>query len=219
MKARFQAALHSARAGRAATIAAAACLSIQLACTAGNDGASASGYRGWLLPRPQQKIDFTLTDTDGQPFHFRQETDGFVTLLFFGYTHCPDVCPIHMANIGAVLEDLPFELRRQIKVVFVTTDPERDTPERLRDWLDNFDRSFIGLRGSREQVNKTQVALALPASVIEETDDGGYLVGHSARVLAFTKDNYAHIAYPFGTRQADWAHDLPRLVSERWEDR
>jgi protein SCO1/2 len=169
------------------------------------------------MPRPQEKVDFTLTDTEGEPFDFRARTDGYVTLLFFGYTYCPDVCPIHMANIGAVLDDFLFEVSSQIKVVFVTTDPERDTPERLRLWLDNFDTSFIGLRGGRDEVNEIQIALGLPASVIEETEGGGYLVGHSARVLAFTKDNLAHIAYPFGTRQTDWAHDLPKLVDERWE--
>lgn len=199
------------------TLLASATLLIHLACSTGNDGASATGYRGWLMPAPQEKVDFTLTNTEGEAFDFRTETDGYVTLLFFGYTHCPDVCPIHMANIGAVLDDFPFEVRRQIKVVFVTTDPERDTPERLRQWLDNFDRSFIGLRGTRAEVNEIQIALGLPASVIEETGDGRYLVGHSARVLAFTKDNLAHVAYPFGTRQTDWAHDLPKLVNERWE--
>jgi protein SCO1/2 len=196
-----------------------ACLLVFCACTTGNDGASEPGYSGWTLPVPQEKVDFTLLDTDGQPFDFREGTDGYVTLLFFGYTYCPDVCPIHMANIGAVLRDFPFEVQEQIKVVFVTTDPERDTPERLRLWLDNFDRDFIGLTGSREEVNEIQTAFGLPASVKEEVEGGGYFIGHSSRVLAFTKDNLAHVAYPFGTRQADWATDLPKLVNERWGTR
>jgi protein SCO1/2 len=212
----FRAATHRPRPGRLVTVALSAFLTFHTACTAGNDSASETGYRGWVMPAPQEKIDFTLSDTDGRPFDFQAETEGYLTLLFFGYTYCPDVCPIHMANIGAVLDDFPFDTRQAIKVVFVTTDPERDTPERLRDWLDNFDPSFIGLRGNRDEVNEIQMALGLPASVIEETGDD-YLVGHSARVLAFTKDNLAHISYPFGTRQADWAHDLPKLVDERWE--
>ncbi|MGD2152310.1 MAG: SCO family protein [Gemmatimonadales bacterium] len=202
---------------RLAVLAGGVCLFLLAACAPEQSRSGGSRYRGWLMPQPQEKVDFTLSDTDGEPFDFRAETDGYVTLLFFGYTYCPDVCPIHMANIGAVLDDLPFEIRRQIKVVFVTTDPERDTPERLRHWLDNFDTSFIGLRGSRDEVNQIQVALGLPASVIEESEGDDYLVGHSARVLAFTKDSRAHLAYPFGTRQADWAHDLPMLVDERWE--
>ena len=190
---------------------------VATACAPATDRDTSSGYRGQLFPEPRAKIDFTLSDTEGADFSFRDETDGYVTLLFFGYTHCPDVCPIHMANIAAVLEDFPFELRQQFKVVFVTTDPERDTPKRLRQWLDNFSRDFIGLRGSQEEVNRIQVAMGLPGSVIEENEEEDYLVGHSARVLAFTKDDLAHISYPFGTRQADWAYDLPKLVDERWE--
>jgi protein SCO1/2 len=201
------------------TLALCACLLTQTGCGPAPDSSDPAGYRGSVLPAPVAKVDFTLTDTEGQPFDFREGTEGYVALLFFGYTYCPDVCPIHMANIGAVLSDFPFELRRQFKVVFVTTDPERDTPERLREWLDNFDRDFIGLAGTREEVNDIQMALGLPASVIEEAEGGEYFIGHSARVLAFSKDNLAHVAYPFGTRQADWAHDLPKLANDTWDRR
>jgi len=169
--------------------------------------------KGRVLQQPIQKIDFTLTTTDGRPFQFRKETDGFVTLLFFGYTYCPDVCPVHMANLASVLRKVPPEQASQIKVIFVTTDPERDTPERLREWLSYFDRRFIGLVGSVEEVNQIQGRLGLGASYLEDrTSDGGYGVAHAAQVLAFTRDNLAHVVYPFGTRQSDWAHDLPKLV-------
>lgn len=169
-------------------------------------------YRGRVLPEPRPKVDFTLTDTEGKPFDFRSETDGYVTLLFFGYTNCPDVCPVHMANIGAVMSDYPPELRRQFKVVFVTTDPERDTPQRTREWLDNFDREFIGLTGPREEVNAIERELGLPVSVKPENQETEYDVAHAASVLAFGKDGLARLMYPFGTRQEDWAHDLPKLA-------
>jgi protein SCO1/2 len=199
------------------TVAIAALLLGYAGCSPGGGRGGDAGYRGVLLPEPREKIDFTLSDTEGEPFRFREETEGYVTLLFFGYTHCPDVCPVHMANIAAVLEGFPFELRREFKVIFVSTDPERDTPERLRAWLDGFDPAFIGLRGSEAEVNEIAVSLGMPASVKGEPVDGSYLVGHSAQVMAFTKDNVAHLVYPFGTRQADWAHDLPRLARERWD--
>lgn len=169
-------------------------------------------WRGLVLQEPLQKAEFTLTDTEGRPFRFREETDGYVTLLFFGYTHCPDICPLHIANLAAVLQDLPDAVRSQVKVVFVTTDPERDTPERIREWLDAFDPSFIGLWGPLEQVNQIQAAFRLPPAVKQEVPGGDDLVSHAAYVLAFTADNLAHLLYPSGTRQADWAHDLPRLV-------
>ncbi|HKY61290.1 MAG TPA: SCO family protein [Gemmatimonadota bacterium] len=173
--------------------------------------------RGTLLDPPWAKPDFTLTDTEGRPFDFRARTDGFVTLLFFGYTHCPDVCPIHMANIAAVLKDLDYADRSRIRVVFVTTDPERDTPAVVRAWLDRFDRSFIGLRGTDAEVDAIQGSLHLPAAIRQPSRPGplpgAYAVGHAAQVLAFTPDGRARVVYPFGTRQSDWANDLPKLVA------
>jgi len=174
--------------------------------------------RGTVLVPSWPKPEFTLTDTRGRPYDFRAETEGLVTLLFFGYTHCPDVCPIHMGNIAAVLRDLKYAERARIRVVFVTTDPDRDTPEQLRAWLDRFDRSFVGLRGTEAEVDAIQAELHLPGAVRQPSRPGplpgAYAVGHAAQVIAFTPDGRARVVYPFGTRQADWAHDLPRLVGE-----
>ncbi|HEY7573705.1 MAG TPA: SCO family protein, partial [Thermoanaerobaculia bacterium] len=128
-----------AAAALAALVAGAACSEGAPARAAGGGGGPEAGaLRGTELDPSWPKPDFTLTDTEGGPFDFRARTDGFVTLLFFGYTHCPDVCPVHMANIAAVLADLDYADRARIRVVFVTTDPERDTPGRLREWLDRF---------------------------------------------------------------------------------
>jgi protein SCO1/2 len=174
--------------------------------------------RGTPYEEPLEKPYFVLNSSSGEPFSFREDTEGFVALLFFGYTHCPDVCPIHMANIAAVLSTLPPRVAHRVKVVMVTTDPDRDTPERLRQWLDSFNPSFVGLRGTLDEVNDIQQGLGLPpASVYGEGNN--YSVGHSARVIAFTLDNRAHVSYPFGTRQTDWAHDLPKLVEGKWNTR
>src|SRR5207245_5442656 len=101
-------------------------------------------YRGGLVAPPLPKPRFVLTDTSGALFDFWSRTLGSVTLLFFGYTYCPDQCPMHMANIGGALKTLPSGVADQVKLVFVTTDPLRDTPVELRRWLDNFDRHFVG---------------------------------------------------------------------------
>lgn len=185
----------------------------------GKDGSAdlddATGWYGSVLEKPVPKVDFSLRDTEGRPFEFASETEGSLTLLFFGYTNCPDICPIHLASIAAVMRDFPYELRSRIKVVFVSTDPERDTPERLRSWLDGFDESFVGLLGTVEQVNDIERSFGLAPSFVDPAQDSErYMVGHAAQVLAFTPDNLAHIAYPFGTRQSDWAKDLPRLARE-----
>jgi protein SCO1 len=180
-------------------------------------------YSGRNLPYALEKPDFTFTDMHGEPFDFRRDTEGVVTLLFFGFTNCPDVCPVQLANIGAVLRDLPAETARQIKVVFVTTDPERDTPERMREWLGAIHPAFIGVSGPLDQVNAAENALLLPASVIERThgeptghgaSEESYFVGHASAVVAFTADGLSRVMYPFGTRQQDYRRDLPRLVAE-----
>ena len=136
-----------------------------------------------------------------------------MTLLFFGYTNCPDVCPVHMANIAAALHKLPDNVARQVKVVFVTTDPERDTPEAIRTWLDHFDKRFIGLTGTQAEVDSAQVAMRLPPAYREAIPGAPYQVGHSAHVIAFTKDGMARFALPFGTRQSEWAQEIPRFVA------
>jgi protein SCO1/2 len=164
-------------------------------------------------PDPQPKPDFILTDTEGHPFAFREATAGSVTLLFFGYTNCPDVCPVHMANIAAALHKLPDAVARQVTVVFVTTDPARDPPARIRAWLDHFDRRFIGLTGSQAAVDSAQVAMGLPSAYREDIGGGRYLVGHASHVVAFTRDGLGRFAYPFGTRQTEWAQEIPRLVA------
>ncbi len=174
--------------------------------------ADPSSYRGAVLTQPQPKPDFTLTDTSGAPFAFRERTDGYVTLLFFGYTSCPDICPLQMANLSAALRKQPATVQSAVKVVFVTTDPARDTPERLRGWLDAFDHDFIGLTGSPAAIAAVEAAAGVAPSRPVSRPDGSYLVEHAAYVIAYGRDNYARVQYPAGVRQEDWAHDLPKLV-------
>ncbi len=141
--------------------------------------------------------EFQLTDTEGQVFDFATESKGSVTLLFFGYTRC--------------------RIASQVQVVFVTTDPDRDTPERIREWLDHFDTEFIGLTGTEEEIAAAGRQVKIAPAVKEPLEDGDYLMGHSARVIAFTADGAGRYLYPFGTRQADWAAEIPALVAWRPE--
>ncbi len=179
------------------------------------------GLRGVRLSPPRPKPDFTLTATDGRPFNFKAGTRGAVALLYFGYTNCPDVCPLHLTNIAAALRRMPPEDRAMVRVVFVTTDPARDTPQRLRQWLDNFDRRFIGLSGSADSVNQIQVRLGLPPATMEMMDStapgprAAYGVGHAAQVLAFTPDDSLRAEYPSGFTPDDWLSDLPKLAKIR----
>ena len=118
-----------------------------------------------------------------------------------------------MAVLDHTFEKLASDVRESIDVVFVTTDPERDTPAELGAFLDRFDPEFIGLTGSADDLRDTQVAAGVPVAVIEPPDaDGEYLVGHATQVVVFDADGIARRVYPFGVRQSDWLADLPRLV-------
>src|SRR6516165_9430530 len=129
-----------------------------LASLAPAQPAKSDSYRGGLITPPLPKPRFVLTDTSGASFDFWQRTQGSVTLLFFGYTYCPDQCPMHMTNLGAALKKMPAGISDQVKLVFVTTDPARDTPVELRRWLDLFDRRFIGLTESEAAIEAVQRA-------------------------------------------------------------
>ncbi|MES2305314.1 MAG: SCO family protein [Gemmatimonadota bacterium] len=191
-------------------------LGAALACNGGEQGQlSPSGFLGAELPNPVPKPDFTFTDSKGKPFSLVTETEGKVTLLFFGYTHCPDVCPVHLANIAAVLDKLSEEETRDIRVVFVTTDPERDSIAVLDRWVKGFNPAFIGLTGSDSLLAAAQGIVKLLPAIRDSVRDasGGYAVGHAATVIAYTRDGMGRVMYPFGTRQRDWAHDLPLLLA------
>jgi hypothetical protein len=124
-----------------------------------------------------------------------------------------------MANIAAVLKRLPDDVARRVKVVFVTVDPERDTPQRLREWLDLFDPGFVGLTGDPRSIDsamkKTLGDIYFPATR-EDSPNGDYSVSHAAFILAYTSDGFAHTVYPFGTQQGDWEHDLRKLADGGW---
>ena len=180
---------------------------------------SGATYRGGLVSPPLPKAKFILTDTSAAPFDFWQKTQGYVTLLFFGYTHCPDLCPLHMANIAMALKRMPASVAEQVKLVFVTTDPGRDSPEVLRTWLDRFDKRFIGLTGSEAAIEAAQQASAVPPARKAPLTNREYEVAHTSFVIAYTKDDLAHVIYPGGINQNDWAQDLPRLIKETWSSR
>ena len=170
-------------------------------------------YRGGLVAPPLPKPRFVLTDTSGAPFDFWNRTQGSVTLLFFGYTYCPDQCPMHMANIGAALKRLPSGMADQVKLVFVTTDPAHDTPVQLRRWLDNFGKHFVGLTGTEAALAAVQKAAGVPLAYAEP---GNHSIAHANFVVVYTKDNLAHVIYPGGVSKGDWIHDLPLLIKESW---
>jgi protein SCO1 len=169
----------------------------------------AGEYRGLKLDPPQPRPTFTLRDTQGRPYDFAARTRGRPTFLYFGYTHCPDVCPTTMADVAAALRAVPPSVGRAVQVVFVTTDPARDTGPVLAAWLRHFDTDvpnrFVGLTGTRSQLDAAQVAARVPVA----EDDGQT---HSAELLLYGTDDYARVVYLDGSSPEDMEHDLPAVA-------
>jgi protein SCO1 len=191
-------------------------LFLLLACTAAPARElSPNGFIGAEVDvlRPIPTVPFR--DTRGEFYDLAAAAEGKVLLLFFGYTNCPDICPVHLANIAAVIKRMPDAVQRQVLTVFVTADPSRDTLPRLHEWVTGFDREFVGLTGDQWAIDSAQVLLGLVPAVLDTArkDRKEYLVGHAGQVIAFTKDGLARVHYPFGTRQRDWADDLPKLLA------
>lgn len=172
---------------------------------------STGDLQGVAIDNPSEKGSFVLTDTEGESYDFVARTKGRLTLLYFGYLQCPDICPVHLAQIAEVLGE-DAELARKTEVVFVSVDPDRDTPEAIREFLDRFDTSFVGLTGTHDELKVAQEAAGVPpARIFGEGDD--YTVDHAGWVIAYAPDGLSYSIYPFGTRQSEWNNDLQVLAS------
>ena len=172
---------------------------------------SGSPYQGLYLRDAYRKPSFTLTDTTGAAFDFAARTAAGPTLLFFGFTNCPDICPTTMADVALALRDVEPAVAEATTVVFVTTDPARDTPEVLGEYLDRFDgdlpTSFVGLIGDQEQIDQAQLAAGVPLA-----RDGG--TSHSALLLLYGTDGEADVAFDAGNSSRDIAADLTLVAAE-----
>jgi protein SCO1 len=173
------------------------------------------GWRGLPIELDRSLPDVTLLDTDGAPVPLAERFLGDPTLLFFGYTSCPDICPIHLATIASAM-DATNTTYEQLDVVFVSVDPERDTPERIDEFLANFDREIVGLHGDLATIEEALSQLDLPGPIVEGADPRGEgdLIGHPAQVIGFDAEGRAQRVWPFGARRSDWVADLPRIVEE-----
>ncbi|MEV7178794.1 SCO family protein [Kitasatospora sp. NPDC093679] len=206
----------------AAALALSAALALTACSSSGGGGtgaakvskeSSSSAYQGSVLSKHFDKPDLVLTDTSGQPFDLRKRTAGRPVVLFFGYTSCPDVCPTTMGDIGVAMSKLSAEEQKKIDVVFVSTDPERDTPKVLRTWLDSMGKGFIGLTGDLAKVKTAArtVGVAVQDPVVNA--DGSVTSAHGAQVLAFLpSDDKAHVLWMGSSTVETYSHDLALLA-------
>lgn len=210
--------------GRRAPLRPAACLLLtQLAllilftgCTTGGGAVrepDTGGYRaGTALPDPYELPDATLTDSTGRAYNLRKSPTKPVLLLFFGYVHCPDVCRAVLADVATALQRCDPAVRDRIQVVFVTTDPARDTPGAIGAYLDRFDPSFVGLTGELATIKKVAHRVGVDISGTKKLPSGGYDVGHSAQVIGFDAERSGVVLWTPDNSLADLKHDYALLV-------
>jgi protein SCO1/2 len=168
---------------------------------------------GTVLDTPFAKPELVLTDTEGEPFDLAADTAGYATLLYFGYTNCPDVCPLTMSNIAIGAAELAPEQRERLRVVMVTSDPERDTPEELGAWLRAQDPEFIGLTGDFDEIQAAARSVGVHLEEPYEEADGTVVSTHGSQVIAFLPDDdRGRVLYTEGVTADTFIRDLPGLI-------
>jgi protein SCO1/2 len=177
-----------------------------------SDVSGPSAFKGAEPPTPYRMPDITLTATDGRPFNLVSDTTTKVTLVFFGYTNCPDVCPLVMSDLTYTYLHLPADVRDQTETVFITTDPARDTEPVLRSYLDRYDSHFIGLTGRLADIVSAADDMGVAIEGRRTLPSGGYDVGHGAQVIGFA-GNSAPVIWTAGTSTSDMISDITELAA------
>ena len=183
------------------------------------------GFHGSLIDPPLHPPRVVLRDTRGGAVDLSRLDPHQATALYFGFTHCDDVCPTTMADLAVARRILPPALADRVVVLFVTVDPGRDTPAVLQQWLGRFDSDFIGLRGPAEAVHQAERSLYLPESSrgsptppepaghhSQEAAGEDYQVDHAGSVYVFGPGDTT-LLYTGGTTPQQYADDLRRLLT------
>lgn len=168
-------------------------------------------FRGTSYGEPYPVApEFELQRAAGAPYRL-EDARGKVVALFFGYTSCPDVCPTTLAELNQALGQLG-QKADQVQVLFVTVDPQRDTPERVQEYVEHFNPDFIGLSGSQPDLAKVWRDYGVFVEVVDGTSAAGYLVNHTARVTLIDQNGNLRVSLPFDAPVSDVVHDLELLL-------
>ena len=145
--------------------------------------------------------DFTLTDHNNKPFEL-QQMRGKLVIIFFGYTFCPDICPTELATMAKLLKELDTEggnLSNKVSSLFISVDPDRDTPEKLKNYVPFFSPDLIGLTGTKEEVEKVTKAYRIQTKIHAKKENSDYyLVDHSANLYVIDGQGKLIHIIPFG---------------------
>lgn len=173
---------------------------------------SGDGWRTKDISGMMPELAFELTDEHGRAVT-AEAYAGQVNLLFFGYTHCPDVCPATLARLARLLRTLDAAARDQVQVLFVSVDPRRDDPARLREYTAAFGEDFIGLTGSQDQLKAVNKRYRVTYGYGEPDADGEYAVSHSGAVFAFDHKGKAQLLVRDSDPDEAVLADLRRMIN------
>lgn len=184
------------------------------ACGGSEDPTAAATMTGMdHVPYPVDSA--SLTTLDGQPFSLASNLDKPLTLVFFGYTNCPDVCPLVMSTMASAMVRLEEDERSQVDVLFITSDPERDTPAVIRDYLHHYDPSFTGLRADIDTTAAVAESLHIYVSDGTELPSGGYdFNAHGTQITGMGPDGRATVLWSQDVSPAALATDIRILLQE-----
>ena len=205
---------------RGRTLLAVSLLGLVAACGGGEEPAELTGTR---LDPPFEVSSTPLVATDGEAYSLTEDTDKDLTLVFFGYTHCPDICGQVMATLAGTLTRLDDEQKDRLDVVFVTTDPARDDEAVVADYVSAFDPSIVGLTGDlaaiEDVASSMKVAIGYFDASGKELDpatlpDTGYDVDHGTQVFGISAADDVETFWGSDVSQAQLAHDVTMLLDE-----
>lgn len=166
---------------------------------------------GLTLELPRATDDFTLQTSAGEPMSLSDFRGQFV-LLFFGYTYCPDVCPMTMNDLAAMADELGERRMQDVQVIFVSVDPQRDTPEHLANFLPHFHPDFLGMTGTVEEIQPVASQFGIFFESHGGEGDSGYLVDHSTSVTLIDPQGRVRMVFPYGVTGPEIASDLQYLM-------
>lgn len=169
------------------------------------------GYAGTLVDRPYAKPDLRFTDTSGRGFDLARDATAPVTIVFFGYTKCPDVCSTVLGQAAAALLRADPAVRERTQLVFITTDPARDSPKAIRTYLDRFNPDFVGLTAPMPVIEAAAKAFSVALTGTQKLPDGGYDVGHGAQLIGFGPGGTSTVVWLPDTSVGDLRADITKL--------
>ena len=168
-------------------------------------------FHGTVIQSPETSYDFTLTGGSGDVS--LSDFRGKLVLIYFGYTFCPDICPATLGNVNQALKQIGSKAE-DIQLIMISLDPQRDTPEKLEQYVAHFNPTFIGITGTQEQVDTVTSLYGIFYEKKEGSEATSYLIDHTATLMVIDREGYLKLVFPFGVTADEIADDLKYMLRQ-----